>query len=93
MKTYLIKRKVPGAGNLTPAQLKQISEKSCAVLGELGPQIEWQQSYVTGENLWCIYKAENEEIIHQHARIGDFPLNGIYEIATIIGPATAKLAV
>ena len=93
MKTYLIQRNVPGAGKLTPAQLKQLSQKSCDVLEQLGAQIQWQHSYVTGDDLWCIYKAENEELIYEHAKRGGFPINEIHEVATIISPATAQLPV
>jgi len=91
MRTYLIQRNVPGAGKLNPEQLKQISIKSCDVLEQLGPQIQWQHSYVTGDNLWCIYKAENEELLYEHARRGGFPINAVHEVATMISPATAKL--
>ena|ERR1043165_8577738 len=91
MKTYLIQRNVPGAGKLNAAQLKQLSQKSCDVLGQLGPQIQWQHSYVTGDNLWCIYKAENEELLYEHAKKGGFPINAIHEVATMISPATAEL--
>ena len=91
MKTYLIQRNVPGAGKLNAAQLKQISIKSCDVLEQLGPQIQWQHSYVTGDDLWCIYKAESEELLYEHARRGEFPINSIHEVATIISPATAQL--
>lgn len=93
MKTYLIQRNLPGAGQLSPAQLKEISQKSCDVLDQLGPQIQWQHSYVTAEQLWCVYKAENEEIIREHARRGGFPVNAIHEILTRISPATAQLAI
>ena len=89
MKTYLIERDIPGAGNLTPEQLKGISQKSCSVLKEMGPQIEWIQSYVTGDKIFCIYKAENEELIREHAKKGGFPANKITEVGTEISPATA----
>ena len=93
MKTYLIQRNVPGAGRLNAAQLKKLSQDSCNVLDQLGPQIQWQHSYVTGDNLWCIYKAENEELLYEHARRGGFPINAIHEVATMISPATAERAV
>ena len=89
MKTYLIEREIPGAGKLTPEQLKSISQKSCGVLKEMGPQIEWVQSYVTGNKIYCIYKAENEDLIREHAKKGGFPANVIVEVPTIISPATA----
>jgi hypothetical protein len=89
MKTYLIERDIPGAGKLTPEELKAISQKSVAVLKEMGPEIEWIQSYVTGDKIFCVYKAENEELIRDHAKKGGFPANKIMEIHTGISPATA----
>jgi Protein of unknown function (DUF4242) len=90
MKTYLIEREIPGAGKLTPEQLKGISQKSCSVLTEMGPEIQWLQSYVTGDKIYCIYKAQNEDQIREHAKKGGFPANNIVEISTVISPATAK---
>jgi len=90
MKTYLIEREIPNAGQLTPEQLKGISQKSCGVLKEMGPKIEWVQSYVAGNKIYCIYKAENEELIREHAKKGGFPANVITEVATVISPATAN---
>ena len=90
MKTYLIEREIPDAGKLTPEQLKGISQKSCDVLKEMGPKIEWQHSYVTGNKIVCIYKAENEELIREHAKKGGFPANKITEVGTVISPATAN---
>jgi hypothetical protein len=90
MKTYLIERDIPGAGKLTPEQLKSISQKSCSVLKDMGPQIEWIQSYVTGDKIFCVYKAENEELIREHAKKGGFPANKITEVSTQISPATAE---
>jgi hypothetical protein len=90
MKTYLIERDIPGAGKLTPEQLKSISQKSCGVLKEMGPQIEWIQSYVTADKIFCVYKAENEELIREHAKKGGFPANKITEVSTGISPATAE---
>jgi uncharacterized FlgJ-related protein len=89
MKTYLIERDIPGAGKLTPEQLKAISQKSCAVIKDMGPDIEWIQSYVTGDKIFCIYKAENEELIREHAKKGGFPANKIMQVYTGISPATA----
>lgn len=89
MKTYLIEREIPDAGKLTPEQLKGISQKSCSVLKEMGPKIEWIQSYVTGNKIYCIYKAESAELIKEHAIKGGFPANVITEIGTVISPATA----
>jgi hypothetical protein len=90
MKSYLIERDIPDAGKLTPEQLKSISQKSCSVLRDMGPQIEWIQSYVTGNKIYCVYKAENEDLIREHAKKGGFPANVITEISTVISPATAK---
>lgn len=90
MKTYLIERDIPGAGKLTPEQLKAISQKSCSVLKDMGPQIQWIQSYVTGDKIFCVYKAENEELIREHAKKGGFPANKITEVSTEISPATAE---
>ena len=90
MKTYLIEREIPGAGKLTAAELKAISQTSCTVLKEMGPGIQWIESYVTGNKIFCIYKAENIELIREHAKRGGFPANAIIEISSIISPATAN---
>jgi hypothetical protein len=89
MKTYLIEREIPDAGKLSPEQLKTISQKSCSVLEKMGPAIKWIHSYVTGNKIYCVYKAENEELIREHAKQGGFPANNISEVASIISPATA----
>ena len=89
MKTYLIERDIPGAGNLTAADLKGISQKSCSVLKEMGSGIEWVQSYVTGNKVYCVYKAENEAMLKEHASKGGFPITSIMEIGSTISPATA----
>jgi hypothetical protein len=90
MKTYLIEREIPNAGKLTPAELKSISQTSCGVLKEIGPKIQWIHSYVTGNMIYCVYKAENEELIREHGKKGGFPVNAITEIGTTISPATAE---
>jgi Protein of unknown function (DUF4242) len=90
MPKYLIEREIPGAGKLTPQDLQAISQKSCSVLQNLGPQIEWLHSYVTGDKIYCVYMAPNEELIREHARQGGFPANRISEVKTIISPATAQ---
>ena len=90
LKTYLIERDIPDAGKLTQEQLKGISQKSVGVLKDMGPGIEWVQSYVTGDKIFCVYKAENEELIREHAKKGGFPANVITEITGNISPATAK---
>ena len=90
MKTYLIERDIPNAGKLTAEQLKAISQKSCSVLQNMGPQIQWIQSYVTGDKIYCVYIAPNEEMIREHATRGGFPANRISEVKTIIDPTTAE---
>ncbi len=90
MPKYLIEREVPGAGGLSPGQLAAISQKSCSVLSKLGPQIQWVESYVTGDKIYCIYIAPNEDIIREHAKQGGFPANKISEIKTVIDPTTAE---
>lgn len=89
MKTYIIEREIPKASELTPEQLKAISQTSCGVLKEMGPKIEWLHSYVAGNKIYCVYKAENEELIREHAKKGGFPANTITEVAAVISPATA----
>ena len=90
MKTFVIEREIPNAGQLTPAQLKAISQTSCGVLKEMGPDIEWDHSYVTGNKIYCVYRAKNEALIREHAKKGGFPANAVNEVATIISPATAE---
>ena len=90
MKTYVIERELPGAGSLTPADLRGVAQKSNAVLKKIGPSIEWQSSYVTGNKLYCVYKAENAELIRQHAKEGGFPCNSVQEVVTTIGPTTGE---
>jgi uncharacterized protein DUF4242 len=90
MPQYLIERDIPGAGKLTSAELKTISQKSCGVLNQLGPQIQWVESYVTGDRIYCVYRAPNEEMVREHARQGGFPANRVSEIKTIIDPTTAE---
>ena len=91
MKTFLIERELPDAGKLTAEQLKGIAQTSCKVLADMGPKIQWIQSYVLGNKIVCIYKAENAELIREHAKKGEFPCNTVTEIENIISPATAKL--
>ena len=85
----MIERNLPGAGNLTPAELQQISQTSCGVLRNMGPEIQWQQSFVTGDKIYCVYLAPNEEMVLEHARQGGFPANVVSELKTIIDPVTA----
>ena len=90
MPKYLIEREIPNAGALSSAELKGISQKSCAVLKELGPSIQWVQSYVTEDKITCVYIAPNAEIIREHARLGGFPADRVLEIAVVIDPTTAE---
>lgn len=90
MPKYLIEREIPGAGNLSAPELAAISQKSCQVLQELGPRIQWIESYVTGDKVYCVYIAPNEELIRQHARMGAFPANSVQEIKSIIDPTTSE---
>ena len=90
LKTYVIERDITGAGQFTPEKLKSISETSCTVLKEMGPGIQWVHSYVTDNKIFCVYKAENIELIKEHAKRGGFPANAIYEVSSVISPATAK---
>ncbi|MER2526782.1 MAG: DUF4242 domain-containing protein [Candidatus Competibacter denitrificans] len=90
MPKYLIERELPGAGKLSPADLKAVSQKSCSVLHNLGPQIQWVQSYVTDDKIYCVYIAPNAEMVKQHAEQGGFPANRISEIKVGIDPTTAE---
>ncbi|MES3000804.1 MAG: DUF4242 domain-containing protein [Pseudomonadota bacterium] len=90
MPKYLIERKLPGAGSMTAEQLRVVSQKSCGVLSELGPDIQWQHSYVTGDAIHCVYIAPNEELVREHATKGGFPVTSIMKVASIIDPATAE---
>ena len=90
MPRYVIERDLPGAGDLSPEQLQAVSQKSCSVLNDLGPQIQWEQSYVTADKIYCVYRADDEELIRQHAAQGGFPANRISEVKTIIDPTTAE---
>ena len=90
MPKYVIEREIPGAGNLSGQQLQAISQKSCGVLGKMGPQIQWLQSYVTDNKVYCVYIAPNQEMVREHARQGGFPANRISEVKTVIDPTTAE---
>jgi hypothetical protein len=88
MPKYIIERDIPGAGQLTQGELQGISQKSCGVLRDMGPRIQWLQSYVTGDKVYCIYIADSEQAIREHAEQGGFPANRIEQITTIIDPTT-----
>ena len=90
MPKYVIEREIPGAGSIPPADLQAISQKSCSVLQGLGPQIQWVQSYVTDDKIYCIYIAPTKDMVLEHARQGGFPANSIAEVKTMIDPTTAE---
>jgi hypothetical protein len=90
MPKYVIEREIPGAGNISPQDLQAISRKSCAVLSGLGPQVQWVQSYVTDDKIYCIYIAPSKEMVLEHARQGGFPANSVAEVRTMIDPTTAE---
>jgi hypothetical protein len=90
MPKYVIEREIPGAGKLSGQELQAISQKSCGVLRQMGPQIQWLHSYVTGDKIYCVYVAPNEEMIREHASQGGFPANRISEITSVIDPTTAE---
>jgi len=90
MPKYVIERIVPGASKMSPSDLKTLSMRSCNVLNQMGPQIQWVQSYVTDNKLYCIYIAENEQLVLEHARLGGFPANQVTQVKTIIDPTTAE---
>lgn len=90
MPKYVIEREIPGAGKLTPVELKGISQTSCGVLSKMGPQIQWLHSYVTGDKVYCVYIAPDEEMVREHAKQGGFPANRVSEVAGIIDPTTAE---
>nr|WP_295375733.1 DUF4242 domain-containing protein [Pseudoxanthomonas sp.] len=90
MPRYVIERDIPGAGQLAADELKAISRRSCQVLEGLGPQVQWLQSYVTADKVYCVYLAPNEDLIREHARQGGFPADRIAEVRAVIDPVTAE---
>lgn len=90
MPKYVIERDIPGAGDLTGDQLREISQTSCHVLSKLGYEIQWIESYVTGDRIYCIYRAPSDDLIKQHATLGGFPANRISVVANVIDPTTAE---
>ena len=90
MPKYVIEREIPGAGKLSSKELQAISQKSCSVLREMGPQIQWVHSYVTDDKIYCVYRAPNEDVIREHARLGGFPANKISQVKATIDPTTAE---
>ncbi len=90
MPKYVIEREIPGAGKLSAQELQAISQKSCGVLNQMGPQIQWLQSYVTDDKIYCVYIAPNEEMVREHARQGGFPANRVSAVKLMIDPTTAE---
>ena len=90
MPKFVIERDIPGAGKLTPDQLQGVADKSCGVLKAMGPQIQWVQSYVTGDKIYCVYIAPDENTVREHAKRGGFPANRVSQVTTIIDPTTAE---
>ena len=89
MPRYVIEREMPGAGKLSPQELQGAAQQSCNVLRALGPEIQWEHSYVTGDKIYCVYSAPSEELIRQHAQQAGFPANRVSEVTAIIDPSTA----
>ncbi|MGD0225532.1 MAG: DUF4242 domain-containing protein [Terriglobia bacterium] len=90
MPKYVIEREIPGAGKLTHEELKAISQKSCAVLRQMGPQVQWVESFVTDDKIYCVYLAPSVEAVREHAQRGGFPANRISEVKHVIDPSTAE---
>lgn len=90
MPKFVIEREIPGAGKLTKDQLHAISQKSCGVLSEMGPQVQWVESFVTDDKIYCIYIAPDEAMVRQHASMGGFPANSVAQVRTMIDPTTAE---
>jgi len=90
MPRYVVEREIPGAGKLSPQELHAISQKSCSVLDQLGPKIQWVQSLVTGDKIYCLYIAPDEAMVREHARQSGFPANSVAEVKAIIDPTTAE---
>ena len=90
MPKYVIERDIPGAGKLSPPELKAISQKSCGVLSKMGPEIQWVESFVTGDKVYCIYVAPDEKMVRDHAQQGGFPANRVSQVMSVIDPTTAE---
>ena len=90
MPKFVIEREIPGAGTLSEQELKAVSQTSCQVLRELGPQVQWLHSYVTADKIYCVYIAPDEELVREHARLGGFPANSVARVMTVIDPTTAE---
>jgi hypothetical protein len=92
MPKYVIERTLPGAGKLSQRELQAVAAKSNAALRDLGPDVQWVHSYVTGDKIYCVYNAKNPEIVHEHARCGGFPIDSVCEVKSVIDPTTAESA-
>jgi hypothetical protein len=90
MPRYVIEREIPHAGRLSPEELRTISQRSCSVLNQMGPRIQWVQSYVTDDKIYCVYVAPNAEMVREHATKGGFPANRVAAVRTVIDPTTAE---
>ncbi|HTV09262.1 MAG TPA: DUF4242 domain-containing protein [Candidatus Aquilonibacter sp.] len=90
MPKFVIEREIPGVGKMSAEQFKAISQTSCDVLQKLGPQIQWVESFVTDDKIYCVYNSPNEEMIREHAKMGGFPANSVKSVRTVIGPTTAE---
>jgi len=90
MPKYVIERAIPGVGMSKANELRAVAQKSCGVLQELGPDVQWVHSYVTGEKIYCVYNAASEELVREHARRGGFPANSVARVVTVIDPTTAE---
>ena len=90
MPKFVIEREIPGAGSLSGDELQGISQKSCGVLNQLGPQVQWVQSFVTDDKIYCVYIAPDEESVREHARMGEFPANSVAQVRQVIDPTTAE---
>ena len=90
MPKFVIQREVPGAGQLNSSELQSIAKRSVGVLRQLGPEIQWIESYVTGDNLYCVYVAPDEEMIREHGRLGGFPVTKVSQVSHVIDPTTAE---
>ena len=91
MPKYVIERGIEGIGDASAPELQAISQKSCGVLRDLGPAVQWMHSYVTQDKIYCVYQAESEELVREHARRGGFPADSVAQVATVIDPGTAEV--
>ncbi len=91
MPKFVIEREIPGAGNLSPAELQSVAQASCGVLRDLGPEIQWIHSYVTDDKIYCVYRAPNENMIREHAQKAGFPANSVSKVQRVINPTTAEM--